>query len=187
MRPPLPLFASGSHPLLLLRYQVRIAPLAAQQQQQPPLLLKRCYPPICLEALRHNHGAATSSSASSAEPSSLSGSETPPLPDSCPKLPFRFETGFALFAKRKPRPFPPPFLSPPSGSFSDPLSTHHQSRDKRAFVGGELIRGWTNGDDAVYASDHFICANDGVGAWSARPRGHAGYLPLTAPRKREKL
>lgn len=103
-----------------------------------------------------------------------SGVETPTLPDSCPKLPFRFETGLALFAKRKPRPFPPPFLSPPSGSFSDPLSTHHQSRDKRAFVGGELIRGWTNGDDAVYANDHFICANDGVGAWSARPRGHAG-------------
>ncbi|KAI1467624.1 uncharacterized protein F4812DRAFT_403040 [Daldinia caldariorum] len=103
-----------------------------------------------------------------------SGSVTTPLPNSDIKLPFRFETGFALYAKRTPRPFPPPFLSPPSGSFSDPLSTHHQSRDKRAFVGGEIIRGWTNGDDAVYASDHFICANDGVGAWSARPRGHAG-------------
>lgn len=102
---------------------------------------------------------------------------TTPLPDpSGLKLPFRFETGFALFAKRAPRPFPPPFLSPPSGSFSDPLSTHHQSRDKRAFVDGEVIEGWTNGDDAVYASDYFICANDGVGAWSARPRGHAGYL-----------
>lgn len=107
-------------------------------------------------------------------PSDISGAETPPLPDSCPRLPFHFETGFALYAKRKPRPFPPPFLSPPSGSFSDPLSTHHQSRDKRVFVDGELLRGWTNGDDAVYASDHFICANDGVGAWSARPRGHAG-------------
>jgi protein phosphatase PTC7 len=104
-----------------------------------------------------------------------SGAVTQPLADSCPKLPFRFDTGFALFAKRAPRPFPPPFTSPPSGSFSDPLSTHHQSRDKRAYVRGELIRGWTNGDDAVYASDHFICANDGVGAWSARPRGHAGY------------
>ncbi|KAK7976704.1 formamidase [Apiospora arundinis] len=90
------------------------------------------------------------------------------------RLPFRFETGFALFAKRAPRPFPPPFYSPPAGSFSDPLSTHHQSRDKRVFVGGELIRGWTNGDDAVYAGDNFICANDGVGAWSRRPRGHAG-------------
>jgi hypothetical protein len=111
---------------------------------------------------------------SSAKETETTGDVTPPLPDSCPRLPFRFETGFALFAKRPPRPFPPPFLSPPSGSFSDPLSTHHRSRNKRAFVHGELIRGWTNGDDAIYASDHFICANDGVGAWSARPRGHAG-------------
>lgn len=98
-------------------------------------------------------------------------------PVSLPKLPYRFETGISLFAKRTPRPFPPPFLSPPSGSFSDPLSTHHQSRDRRPKVNGELIKGWTNGDDAVYASDYFICANDGVGAWSSRPRGHAGYVP----------
>lgn len=94
------------------------------------------------------------------------------------RLPFRFETGVALFAKRTPRPFPPPFMSPPSMSFSDALSTHHQSRDRRAaFVHGNLINGMTNGDDAVYASDHFICANDGVGAWAARPRGHAGSVP----------
>ncbi|TQS33969.1 hypothetical protein Golomagni_05670 [Golovinomyces magnicellulatus] len=65
-------------------------------------------------------------------------------------------------------------MSPPSVSFSDPLSTHHNSRDRRAFVDGELIRGYTNGDDAVYESEYFICANDGVGAWAARPRGHAG-------------
>jgi hypothetical protein len=91
------------------------------------------------------------------------------------RLPFRFETGIGLFAKRPPRPFPPPFTSPPSASFSDPLSTHHRSRDRRgAFVNGELIKGLTNGDDAVYASDFFICANDGVGAWAMRPRGHAG-------------
>jgi protein phosphatase PTC7 len=89
-------------------------------------------------------------------------------------LPFRFETGISLFAKRPPRAFPPPFLSPPSGSFSDPLSTHNKSRDRRAFVNGELISGYTNGDDAVYASDKFIGANDGVGAWSTRPGGHAG-------------
>ncbi|EGR50956.1 uncharacterized protein TRIREDRAFT_76083 [Trichoderma reesei QM6a] len=108
-------------------------------------------------------------------------SQSQPQPPSQPpspygKSPFRFETGIALFAKRSPRPFPPPFLSPPSVSFSDPLSTHHQSRDRRAraFVNGELIKGLTNGDDAVYASDYFICANDGVGAWAARPRGHAG-------------
>ncbi|KAL0936493.1 rRNA-processing protein utp23 [Colletotrichum truncatum] len=91
-----------------------------------------------------------------------------------PSHPFRFETGVSLFAKRAPRPFPPPFLSPPSGSFSDPLSTHHRSRDRRARVNGEIILGQTNGDDAVFASDNFICANDGVGAWSTRPRGHAG-------------
>ncbi|RDA94179.1 hypothetical protein CP533_6559 [Ophiocordyceps camponoti-saundersi (nom. inval.)] len=91
-----------------------------------------------------------------------------------PPLPFRFETGVALFAKRAPRPFPPPFLSPPSASFSDPLSTHHQSRNRRGYVNGELLRGLTNGDDAVYVSDYFVCANDGVGAWATRPRGHAG-------------
>jgi hypothetical protein len=102
-------------------------------------------------------------------------------PATLPKLPFRFDTGIALFAKRAPRPFPPPFLSPPSGSFSDPLSTHHYERgrgrgaDRRAtFVDGQRIQGATNGDDAVFASDYFICANDGVGAWSTRPRGHAG-------------
>jgi len=91
-----------------------------------------------------------------------------------PKLPFKFETGISLFAKRLPRPFPPPFLSPPSGSFSDALSTHDRSRDRRPKVNGELIKGWTNGDDAVFASEYFIGTNDGVGAWSARPRGHAG-------------
>ncbi|PKS06565.1 hypothetical protein jhhlp_007313 [Lomentospora prolificans] len=92
-----------------------------------------------------------------------------------PKFPFRFETGIALFAKRAPRPFPPPFTSIPSASFSDPLSTFDRSRDRRRqWVNGELIRGHTNGDDAVYASDYFLCVNDGVGAWSTRPRGHAG-------------
>ncbi|MBE3044311.1 hypothetical protein IMZ48_17435 [Candidatus Bathyarchaeota archaeon] len=92
-----------------------------------------------------------------------------------PKLPFRFETGIALFAKRTPRPFPRPFTSMPSMSFSDPLSTFDQSRNLRGqFVNGELIRGATNGDDAVFASDYFVGANDGVGAWSTRPRGHAG-------------
>lgn len=105
---------------------------------------------------------------------SASASKTIHLTHDIPVLPFRFETGIGLFAKRPPRPFPPPFLSPPSTSFTDPLSTHHQSRDRRAFVHGQLIRGKTNGDDAVYASDYFICANDGVGAWATRPRGHAG-------------
>ncbi|CAK7198620.1 hypothetical protein SEUCBS139899_001284 [Sporothrix eucalyptigena] len=96
------------------------------------------------------------------------------LNTSLPKLPFHFETGVGLFAKRTPRPFPPPFLSPPSGSFSDALSTHDRSRDRRELVDGQLIGGCTNGDDAVYAGDYFVAANDGVGAWSMRPRGHAG-------------
>ena len=105
--------------------------------------------------------------------SSATGADQPPV--SREPLPFRFETGFALFAKRAPRPFPPPFLSPPSGSFSDPLSTHDRSRDRRPRVNGQKIRGYTNGDDAVYASDQFIAADDGVGAWSTRPGGHAGF------------
>ena len=87
---------------------------------------------------------------------------------------FYFEAGYALYAKRPPRPFPPPFLSPPSGSFSDPLSTHNNSRDRTLKVNGEMIRGITNGDDAVLVSDNLICANDGVGAWAQKERGHAG-------------
>ena len=86
---------------------------------------------------------------------------------------FYFDTGYALFAKRPPRPFPPPFLSPPSGSFSDPLSTHNRSRDRRSFYKGEMIRGMSNGDDAVLVEETLIAANDGVGQWSTRPRGHA--------------
>lgn len=78
-----------------------------------------------------------------------------------------------MYAKRPSRPFPPPFLSYPSGSFSDPLSTHDKSRDTRPTVGGEMIRGITNGDDAVLVSDNFIGANDGVGAWATRENGHA--------------
>ncbi|KAL9633068.1 MAG: hypothetical protein Q9204_003545 [Flavoplaca sp. TL-2023a] len=90
-----------------------------------------------------------------------------------PKSPFYFDTGYALYAKRPSRPFPPPFLSMPSGSFSDPLSTHNRSRDRRSYVNGEMIRGITNGDDAVLVGENFIGANDGVGAWAQKPRGHA--------------
>ena len=89
------------------------------------------------------------------------------------KPPFYFDTGYALLAKRASRPFPPPFLSPPSGSFSDPLSTHDRSRDRRSYYNGEMIRGITNGDDAVLAEENLIGANDGVGAWWTRPHGHA--------------
>ncbi|KAL1970443.1 hypothetical protein VTN77DRAFT_4087 [Rasamsonia byssochlamydoides] len=89
------------------------------------------------------------------------------------KSPFRFETGYAFRPKRQSRPFPPPFLSPPSSSFSEPLTTHSQSQDRRPYVGGELIRGLTNGDDAILAAENFIGVNDGVGAWATKPQGHA--------------
>jgi hypothetical protein len=113
---------------------------------------------------------------SSRRTESAAGTRTP-LPEEAPhqkpKSPYYFDTGYALFAKRPSRPFPPPFLSPPSGSFSDPLSTHDRSRDRRSYVNGEMIRGITNGDDAVLVGENFIGANDGVGAWATREKGHA--------------
>jgi hypothetical protein len=41
-----------------------------------------------------------------------------------------------------------------------------------------MIRGVTNGDDAVLVSENFIGANDGVGAWATREKGHAAYVKL---------
>lgn len=90
------------------------------------------------------------------------------------KSPYRFETGYALCAKRPSRPFPPPFLSPPSSSFSDPLTTQSLSQDKRLSVQGELVRGLNNGDDAVLVAENFVGVDDGVGAWATRAHGHAG-------------
>lgn len=102
---------------------------------------------------------------------------TTPVPDrhdwSLAQSPYRFETGYALCAKRPSRPFPPPFLSPPSSSFSDPLTTHSLSQDKRLSVQGELVRGLNNGDDAILVAENFIGVDDGVGAWATRPHGHA--------------
>ncbi|KAG8623458.1 hypothetical protein KVT40_008434 [Elsinoe batatas] len=113
----------------------------------------------------------------SGRPSEPKTGTTTPIPDEAHPIRsssiFYFEAGYALFAKRPSRPFPPPFLSAPSASFSDPLSTHNKSRDRRPKVNGEMIRGITNGDDAVLVSDNFICANDGVGAWATKERGHA--------------
>lgn len=104
------------------------------------------------------------------QPSTGTVTPVPATDEARPKCrsPFYFEAGYALFAKRPSRPFPPPFLSVPTTSFSDPLSNHMRSR-----VNGEMIRGITNGDDAVLVSDYFIGANDGVGAWATREKGHA--------------
>jgi hypothetical protein len=115
---------------------------------------------------------------SSREPHDEGSGTTTPVPEGSAtknsKCPFYFEAGYAVFAKRRSRPFPPPFLSLPSGSFSDPLSTHHQSRDRRPpEVDGQLIRGVTNGDDAVLVNENFVIANDGVGAWAQKEKGHA--------------
>ena len=106
---------------------------------------------------------------------------TTPIPDPNPQFPisrspFCFQTGYALCAKRPSRPFPPPFLSPPSSSFSDPLTTHYLSQDKRLSVRGDLVRGLNNGDDAVLVAENYLAVNDGVGAWATRPRGHAAYV-----------
>ena len=87
--------------------------------------------------------------------------------------PFYFKTGYALFAKRSSRPFPPPFSSPPLASSSDPLSAQSCNTDRRSSVNGQAIKGVTNGDDAVIAGQNFIGANDGVGAWATRENGHA--------------
>lgn len=36
-----------------------------------------------------------------------------------------------------------------------------------------MIRGITNGDDAVLVGENFVGASDGVGAWATREKGHA--------------
>lgn len=163
-------------------------PISTRRAAAAAALSLRCSPPAWQPRSNRNH----SPHSSAASLSSSSSASTDPPPSEAldgiasstaqpPRLPpFRFETGIALFAKRPPRPFPPPFLSAPSGSFSDPLSTHRGGRRTG------IVRGATNGDDAVYAGDAFVCANDGVGAWSTRPKGNAGcvfpYLHLSSLR-----
>ncbi|GME54663.1 Protein phosphatase 2C-like protein [Neofusicoccum parvum] len=154
---------------------------AKHSATSPPTLVIRLHPAAAAAAAAAaawQQPRAYAHSAAAREPKTGSGTTTP-VPDEAAavrarsKSPFYFEAGYALYAKRPSRPFPPPFLSYPSGSFSDPLSTHNRSRDRRSFVNGEMIRGITNGDDAVLVTDNFIGANDGVGAWAARERGHA--------------
>lgn len=141
----------GAIPCLLRRRSIQATLL--------PLLFRRGYP-----ASQHSisHGITTT------HPEDVAAKR--PSID----VPFYFETGYAVFAKRPSRPFPPPFLSLPSGSFSDPLTTHTRSRDRRPLVDGQYIKGVTNGDDAVIVNgQNFLGVNDGVGAWATKERGHA--------------
>ncbi|ETN41809.1 uncharacterized protein HMPREF1541_03746 [Cyphellophora europaea CBS 101466] len=91
------------------------------------------------------------------------------------RSPFYFDTGYAIFAKRPSRPFPPPFLSTPSHSFSDPLTTHQAARARKPHDDeGHVIAGITNGDDAaIIGGRNFLAVGDGVGAWAQKERGHA--------------
>lgn len=145
-------------------------------QRQFRITSARSSPP-CLT--RFDHAAGGQFRLATTKPRSRGPQEglATPVPDNASprvsKSPFYFETGYAGWAKRPSRPFPPPFFSPPSGSFSDPLSTHDRSVDRRVHINGEMIRGITVGDDAVLASENFIGANDGVGAWAQRERGYA--------------
>ena len=92
---------------------------------------------------------------------------------------FKLVSGYALFAKRPARPFPPPFLSTPSTTSSKPLSIEKIRRTRNgANLENEALRGMTNGDDAALASDRLLAVNDGVGAWAMRERGHAAYEKL---------
>lgn len=91
------------------------------------------------------------------------------------KSPFYLDTGYAIFAKRASRPFPPPFMSTPSHSFSDPLTTHQAARARKPHDDeGHVVGGITNGDDAIIIGGrNFLAVNDGVGAWAQKDRGHA--------------
>lgn len=100
-----------------------------------------------------------------------------PAPADPPKSPsaFYFEAGYAVFAKRKDgRAFPPAFSAQPSDAPADASVAHNRGKDTRQqYYNGEVIRGATGGDDAVLVSANLIAANDGVGAWAAKPQGHA--------------
>jgi protein phosphatase PTC7 len=119
----------------------------------------------------HHHPPSTRGNTTSSTPTkSAVSTSAPPSPPSC-----RFVPSYSLFAKRPPRPFPPPFHTPPASSFSDPLTTN--TRDPRIAQerpeGAAFLSGVTNGDDAVLTHEHYLAVGDGVGAWNTRSHGHA--------------
>ncbi|EPS38872.1 hypothetical protein H072_7354 [Dactylellina haptotyla CBS 200.50] len=105
-----------------------------------------------------------------------------------------FQTGFSLYAKRPPRPFPKPWINPPTSSFSEPLSVHSTSLSRRPLhphqhqlytpenasldptltSGGaaRFLRGYTNGDDALLMHSRYLAVADGVGSWNMRDKGY---------------
>lgn len=134
-------------------------------------------PPSCLSTIHIYHPLSRRSYYSSGRSRDPDVGLATPAPDDAHRQqsasPFYFEAGYAGWAKRPTRPLPPPFSSQASGSSSDDASTDHLSQDQRATVNGEMIRGITNGDDALLVSDNLIGTNDGVGAWAQREKGHA--------------
>ncbi|KAK6351938.1 hypothetical protein TWF718_005086 [Orbilia javanica] len=137
--------------------------------------------------------AATAETTEAHEPSSdVSESQTP----SPPHIP-TFQTGFSLYAKRAPRPFPKPWINPPTSSFSEPLSIHSTSLSRRPLHPHQhqlytpasstpnenaaaeasasttrFLRGYTNGDDALLMHDKYLAVADGVGSWNMREKGY---------------
>ena len=120
---------------------------------------------------RSGHRPRTSGFASGSDPvSSQPDGRRSSAPSDGPAARYYLETGYALFAKRPPRPFPPPFVSADS---SKPLRIERQAPGGGLSVHGGYLKGLTNGDDAILADECFVAVNDGVGAWSTRPQGHA--------------
>lgn len=54
------------------------------------------------------------------------------------------------------------------------MTTHNRPKYRQPQVDGGLLRGITNGDDAIIIDGtNFLAVNDGVGAWAQKERGHA--------------
>lgn len=133
---------------------------------RPPNHLK---PPLPAAAAAAAAAASRANSTSSSAPTK-SAKTTTPAPS-----PFYLVPSYSLFAKRPPRPFPPPFHSPPASSFTDPLTTsaHHPRYAPERPEGAAFLSGITNGDDAILTNRHYLAVADGVGAWNTKSHGHA--------------
>ncbi|KAF3309413.1 hypothetical protein TWF173_010954 [Orbilia oligospora] len=132
-----------------------------------------------------------------AETTSTASHNTSESPTSNPQTIPTFQTGFSLYAKRAPRPFPKPWINPPTSSFSEPLSVHSTSLSRRPLHPHQhqlytpasstpnenaaaeasarttrFLRGYTNGDDALLIHDKYLAVADGVGSWNMKEKGY---------------